>query len=302
MPPKTSSLDLPDFDAHPTGLIVIAGGTGTGKSTYARGMILRYLLRLGMMKMETLRTANKPLSQYSPPHLVSFEDPIEAWTLHLSKTAKSDSASSVDLLSSTESDLNCGIRLTCRAKSFDVDNLKNACLHALRQKPDVVYIGECREAKDWNLALELGGTGHVVVTTCHSSSLVDTFVKLAGPGSREAQSRQNLASSLRGVLHLKSATFAPDETQFLRSSKQKYLSSQFDNFSNDQTYFSLWKNTPESVSNFVVDGLASLVIDEENVISRSALSGQILDRQQLDPGENVEQRSLELVSPSILRH
>jgi Type II/IV secretion system protein len=285
---KLEGAALPKIAEHPSGLIVIAGGTGTGKSTYARGIVLRYLLRLAILRMAKLHNAKKPLSQYEPPHLVTFEDPIESWSLNFADTTDDPTGNSIDLLKSSQSDLQCGIRVTCRSKMFDVDNLGSACMHALRQKPNVVYIGECREAKDWNLALELGGTGHLVVTTCHSSSLVDTFVKLAGPGNRDAQSRQNLASSLCGVLHLKSDSFVPGQSKQLRANPIGINSSSFNNFSASQTFFSLWRNTPESVSNFVVDGLASLVIEEDNVLSRSGLSRKILEYQKSDPRELLE--------------
>jgi Tfp pilus assembly pilus retraction ATPase PilT len=148
-----------------------------------------------------------------------------------------------------------------------------------------VYIGECRESKDWNLALELGGTGHLVVTTCHSASLVDTFVKVAGSESRDAQSRQKLASSLLGVLHLKTGKFL-DKQPVPRANKQSILR----NFKENQTYFSLWKNKPESVSNFVVDGLASIVIDDDNVLSRRHMAELTLELQARDNGEILKDR------------
>lgn len=260
-------------NTSPSGVIVVAGGTGTGKSTYARGLVLRYLIRLAISRLKKLKSDKKNLSEFDPPHLVTFEDPIEDWTInavHTSNNApisNNDQVDTIDLLADAEADLKCGIRLTSRAKKFDVDDLNSATMHALRQKPTIVYIGECREAKDWNLALELGGTGHLVVTTCHASSLVDTFVKLAGPGSRDAQGRQFLASSLCGVLHLKTGRFA---------------SKKVTKFKEVQTFFSLWRNTPESVSNFVADGLASLVIDGDNVLSRSGLSEEILKYQEED--------------------
>ena len=269
-----------EIEENPSGLIIVAGGTGTGKSTYARGIILRYLLRLAIKRLETTK---KEFQKFDPPHLVTYEDPIETWSLdyHGAKVKKI----SLNLLEESESDLEAGIRITCRAKKYDVEALSSACIHALRQKPKIVYIGECRESKDWNLALELGGTGHLVVTTCHSASLVDTFVKVAGSESRDAQSRQKLASSLLGVLHLKTGKFL-DKQPVPRANKQSILR----NFKENQTYFSLWKNKPESVSNFVVDGLASIVIDDDNVLSRRHMAELTLELQARDNGEILKDR------------
>ena len=279
--PQVDRSQESEIEESPSGLIIVAGGTGTGKSTYARGIILRYLLRLAIKRLETTK---KEFQKFDPPHLVTYEDPIETWSLdyhgaeihHDTGTIKN----SLNLLEEPESDLEAGIRITCRAKKYDVEALSSACIHALRQKPKIVYIGECRESKDWNLALELGGTGHLVVTTCHSASLVDTFVKVAGSESRDAQSRQKLASSLLGVLHLKTGKFKQSQAE--PGVKELCIP---ESFKENQTYFSLWKNKPESVSNFVVDGLASIVIDDDNVLSRRRMAELTLEIQAKDEGE-----------------
>ncbi len=247
---------LPSVECHPAGLIVIAGSTGTGKSAYARAIVLRWLIAVAMLEYGALSVKQKP--KFSPPHLVSFEDPIEGWKCYRwKKNERLDDLPEYDLNKAPESDLELGIRLTCRSKHFDVASLRMAHIEALRQKPRVIYIGECRERKDWERAIELGGTGHLVVTTCHSSTLVDTFMKLAGDGNRSAQSRQQLASTLRGVLHLRTGEFQPP------------MGTKFDPI---QTHFHLWRNTSESVSNFVMDGLSSIVSDGVNVFSRRALA------------------------------
>ena len=261
----TDPRDL-QLNEHPSGLVVVSGGTGTGKSTYARGIVLRYLVRLAMLRY----ARTEPKSRFDPPHLVTFEDPIEDWTLDRLDEDR-NIKDSLSLLQNPESDLKAGIRLTCRAKHYDVANLETAYLHALRQKPSVVYIGECREEKDWNLALELGGTGHLVVTTCHASSLIDTFVKLSGTSRGDAQSRQHLASSLLGVVHLHTTTIEKPAN----GAVQKH----FTELNEAQTFPTLWKNTAESISNFVADGLSSLVVDDDNVLSRRKLAETILNLQ-----------------------
>ena len=253
---------------HPAGLIVIAGGTGTGKSEIARGIILRWLIRLARQAFR----GSVSRSAFSPPHLVTFEDPIENWRVFAYSTDLRDRADpeEISLLQEAESDLRVGLRVTSRAKGYDVDELKSSCLHALRQKPSVVYIGECRQASDWQLALELGGTGHLVVTTCHSSSLVDTFVKLAGKRAGNAQGRQQLGASLLGVIHLKNAELSTTDLSLGNPTE----------LDSTQTFAQLWRQTPESVNNLVVDGLSSLVTDGQNVIARKIMARETLKLQQ----------------------
>lgn len=272
--------DKPDFHIKKkSGLIVFAGGTGTGKSFYAKGLALRLMVRLAItrwrqhwdeLKDELVKNSeisfedkkslrNEIFAKYDPPHLVTFEDPIEKWTVKLDGETHF-------LNDHPTADINIGLRLTSRAKDHDVSDLKSACLHSLRQKPSLVFIGECREEADWKLALELGNTGHLVVTTCHASSLVDTFVKLNGTDGADAQSRQRLASSLAGVIHLRQADF----------SKFGAKGSKLDP---TQTLLHVWRRTDESIGNFVVDGLSSLVNDDQNVLSRTHVAQKLLDWQ-----------------------
>ncbi|XZE33746.1 ATPase, T2SS/T4P/T4SS family [Pirellulaceae bacterium SH501] len=260
-PPQTAS----EVESHPDGLVVVAGATGTGKSAYARAIVFRWLIRVALDEYWKKKSLGE-LHKYNPPHLVSYEDPIEGWKCYRWKQTGTtrEGLEEYDLNLNVESDLAVGIRLTCRMKDYDVVSLEKAHIEALRQKPRIIYIGECRERKDWEHAIELGATGHLVVTTCHSSTLVDTFMKLAGEGNRSAQSRQQLASTLRGVLHLRTGEFTPPAGT---------------KFESTQTHFHLWRNTSESVSNFVMDGLSSLVSDGQNVISRKTLASRILEVQ-----------------------
>jgi pilus retraction protein PilT len=72
---------------------------------------------------------------------------------------------------------------------------------ALRQSPDVLFLGEIRDPETAITALHAAETGHLVISTLHSSSVVETldrFTHLLGTESAGALSL--LASQLVGVL------------------------------------------------------------------------------------------------------
>ncbi len=67
----------------------------------------------------------------------------------------------------------------------------------LRQDPDVVLVGETRDAETAKMAVEASMTGHLVMTSVHSNSAVDAVVRL---GELDVE-RYAVANSLLGVLH-----------------------------------------------------------------------------------------------------
>jgi twitching motility protein PilT len=72
---------------------------------------------------------------------------------------------------------------------------------ALRQNPDILFLGEIRDAETAITALQAAETGHLVISTLHSSSVVETvdrLINLLGPGS--AGTLSLLASQLVGIL------------------------------------------------------------------------------------------------------
>ncbi len=82
----------------------------------------------------------------------------------------------------------------------DVSSFYLGALDALRERPDVILIGEIRDAQTAQEALALAESGPLVLATLHARSTelgVQKMLRLLG--NTEAQS-QTLASTLRGVL------------------------------------------------------------------------------------------------------
>ncbi|MBL7893844.1 MAG: type II/IV secretion system protein [Bacteroidia bacterium] len=119
----------------PTGIILISGPTGSGKTTtlYA-----------------TLKQLNKTTS-----NILTIEDPIE-YTL--------DGVNQVQL----KEDI--GLTYTEALRTF------------LRQDPDVIMLGEIRDAQTAQMAIRAALTGHLVLSTIHTNSAWGTISRLIDMG------------------------------------------------------------------------------------------------------------------------
>jgi len=73
---------------------------------------------------------------------------------------------------------------------------------ALREDPDVIMIGELRDALSISIALTAAETGHLVLATLHTNSASQTIDRIIDvlPESQKSQARLQLASTLIGVL------------------------------------------------------------------------------------------------------
>ena len=72
----------------------------------------------------------------------------------------------------------------------------------MRQAPDVILIGELRDADSVRMALRAADTGHQVLATIHSSNAAQTIERLLAmvPTAELAIARQQLAAALVGVI------------------------------------------------------------------------------------------------------
>jgi twitching motility protein PilT len=89
-----------------------------------------------------------------------------------------------------------------RQVGLDVPDFASGLRDALREDPDVLFIGEMRDAESIGLALTAAETGHLVFATLHSrgaASAIDRIVD-AYPAGRQQQLRVQLSESLRAVV------------------------------------------------------------------------------------------------------
>ena len=110
-------------------------------------------------------------------HIVTVEDPIEF--IHR------------DNLSS----------ISQREVGLDTASFAAALRAALRQDPDVIFVGEIRDEETMEIALKAAETGHLVMATLHTTDAVRTVNRmLALMRGDAAENRVRIASCLQGII------------------------------------------------------------------------------------------------------
>ncbi len=84
----------------------------------------------------------------------------------------------------------------------DVVSFEKALKFALRQDPDVIFIGELRDRETVEAALKAAETGHLVVSTLHTINAYQTISRVLDlfPEERHKQIRYQLSESVRAII------------------------------------------------------------------------------------------------------
>ncbi len=84
----------------------------------------------------------------------------------------------------------------------DTPSFEQGLYDAMREDPDVLVVGELRDAETMRLTLQAAETGHLVLTTVHSSSCAEALQRIVGAFPAEVQSgiAAQLADCLVGVV------------------------------------------------------------------------------------------------------
>lgn len=92
-----------------------------------------------------------------------------------------------------------------REVGIDTDSFTDALKYVVRQSPDVILIGEMRDVETMNVALAASETGHLVLSTVHTTSASETMDRIINmfPPHDKPQICMRMANSLRGIISQK---------------------------------------------------------------------------------------------------
>jgi len=160
---SAEELHLPEFVESFTwltsGLVVITGPTGMGKTTTMNYIIDR-------------------INSQRRCKIITIEDPLEFTHTHRKSIVVQQEVHT------------------------DTHSFRRALVHALRQDPDVIAIGEMRELETMQTALNAAETGHLVLATLHTPDATQTVERVISvfPPHQQEQVRFQFANTLQAAV------------------------------------------------------------------------------------------------------
>jgi twitching motility protein PilT len=132
----------------------------------------------GSGKTTTLASMLDHMNRTRRQHIITIEDPIEI--LHPDHTSI----------------------VNQREVGMDTESFGQALRRALRQDPDVILIGELRDAETAQTALQAAESGHLVLSTLHTIDVAETVGRMVEffPEAKQQLIRSVMAGVLKGVV------------------------------------------------------------------------------------------------------
>lgn len=132
----------------------------------------------GSGKSTTLAAMVNLVNQERDCHIITLEDPIE----YLHSHSKSI--------------------INQREINSDTQSFSNALRAALREDPDVILVGEMRDAETMAIAITAAETGHLVFATLHTGDAAQTIDRIIDvfPPYQQQQIRIQLSLTLQGIV------------------------------------------------------------------------------------------------------
>lgn len=150
---------LKDLSMTKRGLVIVVGGTGTGKSTTLAAMV-------------------NHRNTHATGHIVTVEDPIEFIHQHKKSIVSQ------------------------REIGMDTHGYAEALKNTLRQAPDVILVGEIRDAETMEAAITFAETGHLCLSTLHANNANQAIERIMNffPPIRHDQIYFQLSLNLKAII------------------------------------------------------------------------------------------------------
>jgi twitching motility protein PilT len=135
----------------------------------------------GMGKSTTLATMLQEVNRSRKCKIITVEDPVEFMFKHELAI------------------------ITQREIGTDTPSFPAALHAALRQDPDVIMVGEMRDAETVDTALKASETGHAVLSSIHTSDVATTLRRLVSffPAEEQATARERIADNIEAIISLR---------------------------------------------------------------------------------------------------
>jgi len=132
----------------------------------------------GSGKTTTLATMINHINETRECHIITIEDPIEYYQTHKRSI------------------------ISQREVGTDVPTFDVGVIKALRQDPDVIFVGEMRDLATISAAVRAAETGHLVFSTLHTTGAARTVDRIVDvfPFDQQEQVRTQLAGNLLAVI------------------------------------------------------------------------------------------------------
>ncbi len=142
-----------------------------------RGLVLM-VGAAGAGKSTTLAAMINYRNEKTSSHIITIEDPIEF--LHPNKQSI----------------------VNQREVGIDTKSYGRALKSAMRAAPDLIQIGEIRDRESMQAAIDMAGTGHLVLATLHSNNAPETLDRIINlfPQEQHAQVFMDLGHYLRAII------------------------------------------------------------------------------------------------------
>ena len=132
----------------------------------------------GAGKSTTVAAIVNEINQRDARHIITIEDPVEYEHPHVRSVVEQ---------------VEVGV---------DAPDFPTALRAALRQAPDIIVVGEMRDPETMRIAVAAAETGHLVLSTLHTTDVASTISRICDsfPPERQNTIRQELAMALSAVL------------------------------------------------------------------------------------------------------